>query len=384
MTKQQPNKQNIRRYRYHTSSTEVYPIARRRALSQQEKRPEQQRTYVAPNVTERRVTTPHQAVQPLSWAERHARLNHRQAQQAPSGRLVPRTFAQTGMPAPVGQRRTSRPLSRQRAGSTVPVRRKHGIAHFLRRLFGFLLVLAVIGGGIDIALTNPTFHVQQVNIEGTQNAGLIAAIRQMGIQGQDIFLLHQADLLQRIEALPLVRSVRLDIQLPNRVTVTIQERIPVLLWQYGHTVYGLDQDGTVIAPASALSETQSLATVLDKRQGVSLHPGTHIDTAQIAFAQQLVQQLPGIEGVAPFSLQYVDHILVHGQAEPANQAGAGCYIVISAHGWQAYMGDAVNSNSLENRLLELQQILRIAQQQQIQLATIDLRFGLHPTYTVQL
>lgn len=383
MTKQQPNKPNLRRYKYHTNSTVMYPIARRRALSQPEKYPEQ-RTYVAPNVTERRVTTPHQAVPPLSWAERHARFSHRQAQQPSPGRLVPRTFAQTGMPAPVGQRRTNKPLSRKRAGAAVPVRRKRGLAHFLRRLFGFLLLLAVIGGGIDIALTNPTFHVQQVDIEGTQNAGLIAAIQQMGIQGQDIFLLHQADLLQRIETLPLVRAARLDIQLPNRVTVTIQERIPVLLWHYGHTVYGLDQDGTVIAPVSALSETHGLVTVLDKRQGVSLHPGMHIDTIQIAFAQQLVRQLPGIEGVTPFSLQYVDHILAHGQSEPANQAGAGCYIVVSAHGWQAYMGDAVNSNSLANRLLALQQILQIAQQQHIQLATIDLRFGLRPTYTVQL
>lgn len=383
MTKQQPNKQNTRRYRYHTNADVMYPIVRRRASSQHEEA-QGQRTYVVSNATGRRVTAPQRAVQPLSWAERHARFSNPQAEQPEQIRLVPRTFAQTGVPAPVGQRRPGKPLPRRRAGSTVPARRGRGLSRFWRRLFGLLILVAVIGGGINFALSNATFHVQQVQIDGTQNAGLIKEIRQMGIQGQDIFLLNQAELLDHLEALPLVDSAHLHIQLPNTVMVTIQERIPVLLWQNGHTIYGLAQDGIVIAPASALSGSQSLATVLDQRQGVSMHPGTRLDKAQIAFAQQLLQQLPTMSGVTPFHLQYVDRITVHGQSEPANQAGAGCYIVVSAHGWQAYMGDAINSNSLENRLLELQQILRIAQQEHVQLATIDLRFGLRPTYTVQL
>ena len=157
----------------------------------------------------------------------------------------------------------------------------------------------------------------------------------------------------------------------------------MLLWQSGKTTFGLAQDGVAIAPASELSGSGHLLMVVDKRQGVSLHAGSRLDPTQVTFALQLVQQLPGISGVAPFSLQYVDHISVDGRSEPANQAGAGCYIIVSAQGWQAYMGDAVNSNSLANRLLELRQILSIAQQEHLQLVTIDLRFGLRPTYTVQ-
>jgi cell division septal protein FtsQ len=383
MTKQQPDKQNIRRYKYHTTSAVAYPIVRRRASSQYEKAQEQ-RTYVAPNATGRRVTAPHQAVQPLSWAERHERFRNPQVEQPVQARLVPRTFAQTGVPAPTGQKRISKVSPRQRAGSTIPTRRKRGISRFWRRLFGLLIVLVVIGGGINFALTSPTFHVQQVQVAGTKNADLISAIRHLGIQGQDIFLLNQTELLGRLEALPLVRAASLNIQLPNMVTVTIQERIPVLFWQNGRTIYGLDQDGIAIAPVNELGGSHGLATVLDQRQGVNMHSGTSITAAQIVFAQQLVQQLPALPGVAPFSLQYVNRIVVHGQSEPANQAGAGCYIIVSAHGWQAYIGDAVNSNSLANRLLELRQILSIAQQGHVQLATIDLRFGLRPTYTVQL
>lgn len=334
----------------------------------------------------RRVTTPHEAVRPLSWAERRARFRDPRVQEQPArGRLVQRTLAQTGHPAPVGQRRASMPLPRRRAGASMPVKRRQRRSNwrFWRRLFSFLAVLAVVSAGVIFALTSSTFHVQQVHISGTHNAGLIAAIQHMGIQGQDIFLLNSSSLTVRLEALPLVATASLVIQLPNSVTVSIQERTPVLLWQSGRTTFGIARDGVVIAPLSQLSGGHALAMIVDKRQGVNVRPGTRFSVAQVAFAQQLWRQLPGIVGVGTFTLQYVDRIAVDGRSVPANQAGAGSYVVVSSNGWLAYMGDAVNSNSLENRLLELQQILSMAQQQRMQLATIDLRFGFHPTYTLK-
>jgi cell division septal protein FtsQ len=328
---------------------------------------------------------PREVVQPVSWAERHERFRQPQASQTPRRRLVQRTLAQTGRPAPVGQLRANRPLPGRHAGSPVPVRsgRRRGLGRFWRRLFGFLTLLVVVGGGIGFALTSSTFHVQQVNISGTQNPGLIAAIRHVGIQGQDIFLLNSSALIARIEALPLVASASLGISLPNSVTVAIQERAPVLLWQSGKNAYGVAQDGMVVAPLSQLSGGDRLAMVIDKRRAARVRPGTRLNAADVAFAQQVFAQLPGIEGVAPFTLQYVDSITLGGQSEPANQAGSGSYVVVSTSGWLAYLGDAANSNSLANRLQELQQILNIARQQRLQLATIDLRFGLRPVYTLK-
>jgi hypothetical protein len=65
------------------------------------------------------------------------------------------------------------------------------------------------------------------------------------------------------------------------------------------------------------------------------------------------------------------------------QNGNASYIVESTNGWSAYLGTANDTNSLDNRLLELQSILNLAQKQQLSLATIDLRYGLHPVYTLK-
>jgi cell division septal protein FtsQ len=333
------------------------------------------------------VTLPHEAVQPLTWAERHARYRANQADRSAQGRLVPRTLAQTGHPARVEQQmRPRKSLPRQRAASRVPVRsgnsRRSG--GFWRRFLGFLFVLIVVVGSISFALLSPTFRVQQLDISGTQNQKLIASIRHMGIQGQDIFLLDQATLVTRLEALAPVATASLGIQLPSTVMVAVQERVPVLLWQTGKLTFGLAQDGTVIAPQSELSGTDHLALVVDARSIAGrVRPGSRINAADVVFVEQVFEQVPGIEGVAPFSLQYIDTITEGGHRFPANQAGSGSYVIVSANGWRAYLGDTQNSNSLANRLQELQQILNIAQQKNLQIATIDLRFGLHPAYTLK-
>jgi cell division septal protein FtsQ len=206
----------------------------------------------------------------------------------------------------------------------------------------------------------------------------------MGMQGQDIFLLDQAVLVSRLEALPMVAAANLNVQLPSTVTISVQERMPVLLWQAGKLTFGLAQDGTVIAPQNELSGVDHLALVVDTRRTASqIRSGSRFSAADIVFVEQVFEQVPGIEGVAPFSLQYADTITEDGHSAPANQAGSGSYVIVSANGWRAYLGSSQNSNSLANRLAELQQIVSIARQQNVQLATVDLRFGLRPTYTLK-
>jgi hypothetical protein len=338
-----------------------------------------------PAVRSRRVTLPHEAVQPLTWAERRERFRHLPAQPPKRTRLVQRTLAQTGRAAPAGQTRRSRPLTRRRVSSPVPARSRQTQRgpRFWHKLLGFFMLLAIAGGGIGFALVSPTFHVQHLSIEGTQNQGLIATIRQMGIQGQSIFLLNQATLVARLEALPLVASAGLGLQLPSSVVVAVRERVPVLLWQTGNAIFGVAHDGVVIAPLSQLSGAERLALVVDGRRGERLHPGTRLRATDVLFVEQLFARLPGIAGISPFTLLYVNTLKEGGQSVPANQAGNGSYIVVSASGWQAYLGDAQNRTSLANRLQELQQILGMARQRRLRLATIDLRFGSRPAYTVR-
>jgi len=390
MTEKQPEGQDTRRYRYRATASVSRPVVRRTEIIQRGARgvvrmQEMPKTRGEQPVAKRRtVTTPHEAIQPLSWAERQQRFRHPQTELSGHGKMVARTFSQTGRAAPVGPVRASRPLPRQHSRTPIPVRsgQRKRSSSFWRRMLAFLTLLAILVGGISFALFSPTFHVQQVQINGTQNRALIYTIQHMGIQGQDVFLLNQAALIKRLETLPLVATASLSVQLPNSLLVVLQERTPVLLWQSKGKTFGVAQDGTIIAPASELSGIDHLTIVVDKST-TAVQAGDHFSAANILFAQQALQQLPEVAGIGSFALQYIDRIVEGTQTVPANQAGSGSFIVASAQGWLAYLGDAENSNSLTNRLLELQEILGLAQKQHVTLATIDLRFGLRPTYTLK-
>ena len=342
---------------------------------------EQTTTQSHTNASKRVVTMPKEIVQPTHWADRQAykRSANEEPRSGNRNRFVKRTLAHTGVPAPEGQVRLIRPLPRQPLATNIPARSSRQKARggsFWRRIVTMITLLVIAIVGVSFALSSTNFQVHQIDIMGTQNPRLVSSIQRMGIQGQNIFLLDAGDLTTRIEALPMVESVNLSKQLPNLVIINVVERTPVLLWQTPQGTFSVDSKGVVIAPASDTTGIDHLMTVVDVREKAvqQIHPGTLLNAADIAFAMQVNTGLQHLSGVSTFTLRYD---VVPGQG------GHGSFIVMSSNGWLAYLGGADDNNPLDNRLAELQQILNIAQQKQLNLATIDLRFGLRPVYTLK-
>jgi len=258
--------------------------------------------------------------------------------------------------------------------------------NFFWRLVSVLFIGALIILAVNFSLTSNAFRIAQVDVEGTHNDALIREIQRMGMQGQNVFLVNVAGMTERIDAIPLVASVSLSRQLPNQLVVSIVERTPALLWQTAHGTYSIDGQGVVIAPAAQTAGADHLQTVVNMASGSGvqkLQPGTHLDQAEINFALLLLGRLPQEAGLTTFKLYYDGTIYASDKNLAGGVGSRGSYVVESPDGWKAYLGDATDANPLDNRLLELQQILALAQRQQLNIATIDLRYGLHPVYTLR-
>lgn len=313
-------------------------------------------------------------------------------------RMKPRTLAQTGVPASNGQMRAIHPVRpmaqgrQQRQGSSVPMRsgrlqgRRSG---FLWKVLGIFALLLVIVLPTYFALTSNAFRISQVSVVGTHNDVLVQNIQHMGMRGQNIFMIDVVALTTRIDALPMVATASLEKQWPNQLLVNVTERRPVLLWKTAQGTFSVDKNGIVIAPASATTVAASLITVVDMRnsgKGVTtqaIHSGIQLNQADITFAMAVFANLPKLAGVTDYTLRYVNTAPAHQIGGQGTAEDTGSYVVASTAGWLANLGGPNDANPLSNRLLELQQILVFAQQQQLNLATIDLRFGLRPVYTVK-
>jgi hypothetical protein len=394
--KRLPEQMALHSYRHPipVRALDIQPSANRRDVYREEHRKERSEA----SYTLQRVVTVPEADPSTAWntfSARQKQIRRERLRPQTYVKAAPRTFAQTGMWASSGRMKAVRSQSTH-LSSPVPARsRRLGRKrNFFWRLvsslfFGALLVLAV-----NFSLTSGTFRIAQVDVQGTHNAALIHEIQRVGGQGQNVFLVNIAGLTERIEAIPLVASASLGRQLPNKLVVSIVERTPALLWQTARGIYSVDEQGVVIAPASETAGADNLQTVVnisnsqpDQRSNASgaqnLRPGLHLDRAEIAFALLLLGRLPKEVGLTTFKLYYDGTIYASDKNLAGGVGSGGSYVVESPGGWKAYLGNATDANPLDNRLLELRQILTLAQKQQLNLATIDLRYGLHPVYTLK-
>ncbi len=315
----------------------------------------------------------------------------------PRPQSVPRTLAQTGVRATAGRiAAVRRPLPYQ--ASPIPQRssRRQPRRNVFMRLLAFFILLALFLGSLAFFFAGNILHVQQVEVVGTRNNALVQTIQNMHIQGQDILFLNSVSLQQRILTIPSVASVSIQKQLPDQVTISLVERQPVLLWQVSNGTFSVDRTGKVIAAVHHSSNINHLATVIDvthqgpQAAGTSFAPyplrvGASLAQANILFALSVLQLVPRVTHIDAFTLYY-DGTMFAGANDGAFSSPAmsqGAYMLQSSQGWKAYLGNAFSANSLQNRLLELQAILTLAQQQRLALSTIDLRYGLHPAITLR-
>ncbi|GCE18102.1 FtsQ-type POTRA domain-containing protein [Dictyobacter kobayashii] len=304
-------------------------------------------------------------------------------------KLVPRTLVQTGVRATSGRiHAVRRPLPYK---SSIPRRsgRRHGRRSMVWKIAAVFVIIACIIALINFILTSDTFRLHRVNIVGTRNAKLIQSIQHMDIQGQNIFLIDTGNIQARIQASPLVASVEMSKQFPDQLTVTIVERKAAVLWQSPQGTFSVDKQGMVIAPASQTPDSEQLGTVVDTtrrsaKTEPSLRPGTYLKNIDIEFASNVWQQVPKVAGIDTFKLYYDGTMYASTTSQSGGMVDSrGSYIIESPDGWKAYLGSSQDANSLENRLKELSEIVKLARQQQMNIATIDLRYGLRPVFTLQ-
>ncbi|MBE3559101.1 MAG: FtsQ-type POTRA domain-containing protein [Ktedonobacteraceae bacterium] len=374
------------------------PQSESRDESTQSKRKENKSRLREETVVLQRMVSVPQADPSIAWnafAERQEQLRRTRAQAKKYVETVPRTYVLTGMRASSGRIKA---VNRSVPVHSSPVPARSG--RLLKRRSFFWKVLGLFAASVllilavSFALTGNAFRIQQVSVSGTQNDALIQRIQHMGMQGQNIFLVDIAALTERIEAIPQVSSASLSRQLPNQLVVQVTERVPLLLWRTTQGTYSVDSQGVVIAAQRDTVGANRLAIVVDlsgqkqsngkqAQTGAHLQPGMHLNQADILFAKTLFDRLPTIIGTDAFTLQYDGTIYAGSVAGKARGDGGGTYIVESPAGWKAYLGDASDTNPLENKLGELQQILALTQKQRLTLATIDLRYGLRPVYTLK-
>jgi cell division protein FtsQ len=222
-----------------------------------------------------------------------------------------------------------------------------------------LVPILLVAGGTFIALRSDLLTVQQVNIEGTSSLDQGALVEISGLQGESMLRLPLDDARRRLLATPAIRSVTIERNWPNAVTITVEERLPVAFWSAGGHEYVVDQDGVVLA---AGTPDGPAPRIIDLTSGLSLAPGDRVHPDAIAFARRITAESPRFLEANVLELEY--------------RAGIGVTVVFDG-GLRVTFGD---ERSYEYKIAVLSELLESLSTQGVQPTAVDLRFGERVTY----
>jgi len=173
---------------------------------------------------------------------------------SPRGR--PPALGDLGQPATAvtGQRVGARPRPRR------PVRWRRAL-----RAAGLVLAtVAVVAAAGHWMLTTPRFAVVAVEVRGASRVPATRVLEVAGIvRGTNLWRIDPAQVRARLEALPEIRRADVVRELPNRVSIVVEERRPFTL-VHAARLHWLDEDGRLLG-----EERHAVATEVPVISGLS-------------------------------------------------------------------------------------------------------------------
>ncbi len=202
-----------------------------------------------------------------------------------------------------------RPVAR-RSRAPLPGRRSRPVRRASAGLSGARagagLVMLITAAAIYGVGASSAFDYRTLEVVGTRYTDPSAVESALAVaRGENLFVLSTTPLLTALESLPTVRAAHVDVRLPETLAVSIDERVPVMVWQVGDRRYLADADGTLFAllPDRPPTDAAALPVIDDQRvESVNLDVGKSLDPADLDAATRLASLVPADLGSAAVSL----------------------------------------------------------------------------------
>lgn len=220
------------------------------------------------------------------------------------------------------------------------------------RLSG-IFTLALLGWIVYILFSTPLFFVYGAEIQGNVAVANREIYAASAVDNQSVFWINPVEVVDRILALPNIKSASVSVSLPARITIEVIERRPEILWQTEETIWWVDEEGTIVPPKGNIDGM--LRIIDDDRQ--PLQAGYRIDQTIVKGAQMLRILAPDVS------------VIRHSRQQGLT--------VATPEGWPVYLGDG---SQVKAKLVVLTALLTDLNERNVTPAFIDVRNPLRPFY----
>ncbi|MGH9201578.1 MAG: cell division protein FtsQ/DivIB, partial [Vicinamibacterales bacterium] len=212
---------------------------------------------------------------------------------------------------------------------------------------------------VIILYVSPLLRVQKVEVAGASIVDRSEVASLASFRGDSMLRLDEDAARERIEYLPMVRSVEIERVWPQKVRIKITERTPWGFWQVGADQYVIDAEGVVLP---AVLPPEGSPVIVDLSNPVRLVAGDHVDIDAVNLTRTLLQRVPERLSLNISSLEF--------------SADKGLTITTDA-GYRVVVGDSQNMDYKLAVWLSIEQKLG---RQAMAGHVLDLRFEDRPSF----
>jgi hypothetical protein len=167
----------------------------------------------------------------------------------------------------------------------------------------------------------------EVHIDGLVHTSSAAALAALDLRERvrpNVFRIRTDALRGELLALPAITRAEVEVVLPDRLLVTVEERQPIFVWRAGGADHLVDVEGILFAPAGA-SPSGGLPIIEDRRAGAVAGVGRRIDPLDLEVVRLLGAVTPEmLRSAAPALGLTIDD--------------ADGFVIEASTGWRAVFG----------------------------------------------
>ena len=136
------------------------------------------------------------------------------------------------------------------------------------------VLLALLIWVVYSIFNSDSFYVYSAKVEGNVSVTPEQVFGASQLEGLNIFWVDPEQAARSVlERLPNIRSAQVTAQLPARVVISVEERVPYLVWHTGDKEWWVDEEGVAYAPGSG----QSQGLVVTDNDARPLRAGQRLD-----------------------------------------------------------------------------------------------------------
>jgi len=200
-----------------------------------------------------------------------------------------RSARRLGKNATMENRVGSKTLRFSAAAPATGTRARPKIHFSAAKLAGIAVLLAALFG-VYMLFGTDKFYVYSADISGNHVLNADEIFQASGVNNLSIFWVNPRTVQENVEALDYVKSASVKVSLPATVRITVEERLPQVLWRSGDGLWWVDSEG-VFLPAKEDAAATGVKLQIEDIDGL---PATQIDPKIIRAAQRVYHLKPNI------------------------------------------------------------------------------------------